>query len=77
MFRVTRFFRTLPTLRQSSLIQTNDGTVGSIFGLTEKDPPKDRGKVFAPKNDPEKDQGKILTPKIGREINQDKVLELR
>ena len=56
------------------MIQTNDGIVGSIFGLTEKDPPKDRGKVLIPEKDYEEYIGKVLTPKIDREIDQDKVL---
>ena len=52
------------------MIQTDDEIVGSIFGLTEKDPTKDRGKVLTSEKDREKDRGKVLTPKIDR----DKVL---
>ena len=61
------------------MIQTDDGIVGSIFGLTEKDLPKDRGKVLTRGKDLPKDQGKVLTPKIDRKIYQDRVLgtELR
>ena len=58
---------------QSSLIQTDDGIVGLIFGLTEKDPPKDRGQVLTSEKDREKDPGKVLTPKIDRKIDRDKV----
>ena len=54
------------------MIQTNDGIVGSIFGL--KDPEKDQGKVLTPEIDRQKDRGKVLTPKIDRKIDQDTVL---
>ena len=56
------------------MIQTDDGIVGLIFGLNEKGPTKDRGKVLTPEKDREKDRGKVLTPKIDCKIDQDKVL---
>ena len=37
-----------------------DRTVGSIFGLSEKDPSKDQGKFWAPEIDRGKDQGKVI-----------------
>ena len=43
-------------------VQTDDGIVGSIFGHSEKDLTKDRGKVLTPEIDHGKDQGKVLTP---------------
>ena len=60
--------------KQSSSIQTDEGIVGSIFGLTEKDPEKNRGKFLTTKIDREKDRGKFLTPKIDRKLDRDKVL---
>ena len=38
--------------------------VGSIFGLSEKDPTKDQSKVLTPEIDRGKDRGKVLAPKI-------------
>ena len=38
--------------------------MGSIFGHSEKDHTKDRGKVLTPEIDRGKDRGKVLTPKI-------------
>ena len=40
-------------------VQTNDGIVGLILGLTEIDHEKDRGKVLIPKIDPKIDQDKV------------------
>ena len=34
------------------MVQTDDGIVGSIFGLTEIDCEKDRGKALTPENKP-------------------------
>ena len=56
------------------MIQTNKRIVGSIFGLTEKDLPKEQSKVLSPEKDNEKDRGKVLSPKIDRKIDRDKVL---
>ena len=44
-----------------------------IFGISEKNPTKDRGKVLTPKIDREKYQGTVLTPKIDGKINRYKV----
>ena len=55
-------------------VQTNDGIVGSIFGLTEIDHEKDRGKVLTPEIDREIDRGKVLTPRNDCTIDRDKVL---
>ena len=44
------------------MVQTDDGIVGSIFGLTEIDCEKDRGKALTPEKDREKERGKVLTP---------------
>ena len=46
------------------MIQADDGIVGSIFGLTEKDREKDRGKVLTPKIDCEIDPDKVLRCKV-------------
>ena len=54
-------------------VQTDDGIVGSIFGHSEKDPTKDRGKVLTPEIDRGKDRGKVLTPKIDQKIDRYKV----
>ena len=56
------------------MIQTDDGIVGSIFGLTEIDREKDRGKVLTPEIDREIDRGKVLTPRKDCKIDRDKVL---
>ena len=45
-----------------SVLQTDDGIVGSIFGLTEIDREKDQGKVLTPEIDREIDRGKVITP---------------
>ena len=58
--------------RTRTMVPTVDGTVGSIFGLTEIDHDIDRGRVLTPVIDHEIDQGKVLTPEIDREIDQDK-----
>ena len=50
-----------------------DGIVGLIFGLTEIDRGKDRGKVLTPEIDREIDRGKVLTPKKDCKIDRDKV----
>ena len=44
------------------MVQTDDGIVGSIFGLTEIDCKKDRGKALTHEKDHEKERGKVLTP---------------
>ena len=71
---------TLPTnrlsLTYSQAIHIDDGIVGSIFGLSEKDPTKDRGKVLTPEIDRGKDRGKVLTPKMYRKIDQYKVFRI-
>ena len=46
----------------------------SIFGLTEIDPEKDRGKVLPPEIDLEIDRGKVLTPRTNCKIDKDRVL---
>ena len=46
------------------MIHIEDRTVGSIFGLSEKDPTKDQAKVLTPEIDRVKVRGKVLTPKI-------------
>ena len=55
-------------------VQTDDGIVGSIFGLSGIDSEKDRGKVLTPEMDREIDQGKVLTPRKDCKIYRDKVL---
>ena len=59
---------------QTLTVQTDDGIVGSIFGLTEIDRKKDRGKVLTPEIDREIDRGKVLTPRKDCKIDRDKVL---
>ena len=44
-------------------VQTDDGIVGSIFGLTEIDREKDRGKVLIPEIGREIDRVKVITPR--------------
>ena len=53
-----------------------DRMVGSIFGLSEKDPIKDQGKVLTPEMDRGKDRGEVLTPKIERKIDRYKVFRI-
>ena len=53
------------------MVQTDDGTVGSIFELTEIDHGKDRGKVLTP----EIDQSKVLSPRKDCKIARDGILE--
>ena len=56
------------------MVQTGDGIVGSIFGITEIDLEKDRGKVVTLEIDREIDRGKVLTPRKYYKIDRDKVL---
>ena len=56
------------------MVRTNDGIVGTIFGLTEIDPEKDRSKVLTPEIYREIDQGNFLTPRKYCKIDRDKVL---
>ena len=45
----------------------------SIFGHSERDPTKDRGRVLTPEIDRGKDRGKVLAPKIDQKIDRNKV----
>ena len=56
------------------MVQTDNGIVRSLFGLTEIDCEKYRDKVFTPKIDCEIDRGKVLTPRKDSKIYRDKVL---
>ena len=50
-------------LGETLTAQTDDGLVGSIFGLAEIDCERDQVKVITPKIDNEIDRGKALTPR--------------
>ena len=56
------------------MVLTDDGMVGSIFGITEIDCEKDRDKVLTPEIDHEIDQSKVLTHRKDCKIDRDKVL---
>ena len=62
---------------QTLTVQTDNGIVGSIFGLAEIDREKDRGKVLTPEIDCEIDRSKVLTPEIDCERDRSKVLTPR
>ena len=57
-----------------SAVQTDDGIVWSIFGLSEIDRGVYRGKVLTPEINRAINRSKVLTPKIDREIDRNKVL---
>ena len=56
-------------------VQTDDGIVGSVFGLTEMDRGKDRGKVLTPDIDHEIDRSKVLTPRRDCKIYKNRIVE--
>ena len=55
------------------MVQTDDGIVGSIFGLTEIDSENGQGKILTPEIVHEIDQGKVLNSRKDCKIDQDKV----
>ena len=74
MTKILQTIADMETPTQTLTVQTDDGIVGLIVGLSEIDCEKDQGKVLTPEKDREIDRCKVLTPRKYCKIDRDKVL---